>query len=155
MLPGVKALKSVFKNKFLVLYREMGYMEHPLNSILVTTTGEKEELSCVINRHDTDITGSCSVTWQNKLFVYGGFTQKRQISVLDGYRLSLVGYLDFEFYKGACTQMNDQFIFLCFSWPDSNSRCRRYTDPLGAPLMVVNSKIGHSEIQISASKSEF
>ena len=81
--------------------------------------------------------------------------QYKQISRLGGFSIENVGVLDFDHYKGACGNMNDEFIFLCFSLNEKPSRCRRATDPLGPFTEVARPYMEHPSTQISASQSKF
>ena len=65
-------------------------------------------------KEKTETYHSCSLTWQGKLYVFGGDKEKRQISVLNGCTLERISYLNSDHYWGACTNMNDQ-IYLCFN----------------------------------------
>ena len=47
------------------------------------------------------------------MMIFGGITQKRQISMIDQCSLTRVGTLEFNFNNGACTTAHDQ-VYLCF-----------------------------------------
>ena len=55
----------------------------------------------------TEISNTCSLVWQGKMFIFGGQKYKQQISVVEQCKLSLKGNLPFKMYEGACTQRND------------------------------------------------
>ena len=61
----------------------------------------------------TEIYKSCSLLWRNKIMVFGGVNESRQISTIDQCSLTRVGKLEFSFNYGACTSAHDQ-IYLCF-----------------------------------------
>ena len=48
----------------------------------------------------TEVHGSCSITWQNKMYVFGGITNKEQISVIDKCELTSIGELQFKMTQG-------------------------------------------------------
>ena len=147
----VKKSRQTFDN-FLVLYQDNNWRD----AMIINAAGEKRVLSCFDKGNRTNLLGSCSITWQNQLHIFGGKSDLRQISRLDGYRLNNIGALpqDFKFYDGACTQMNGQFIFLCFGHYETYV-CRRFTEPRDSKPYKTTSHKSHSLIQISASKCKF
>ena len=64
---------------------------------------------------DTEAYCSCSISWQNQFFVFGGSSQRRQISKLIGCELTRVGTLDFDHYRGGCANVADNQLYLCFN----------------------------------------
>ena len=92
----------------------------------------------------------CGVTWKNEMYLYGN----QRIAHLHGYKFSVVDQ-NFNFYRGACSAMNDEYIFLCFNIvEDMDKECRRATDPLGYFTEVAPSNKYHKRIPISASESK-
>ena len=132
----------------------------PNPAILINMFGEQEELAC-FDYGEISTTFACSISWQNKLHIFGGGLQTnyRQIVRLDGHKLTNIGSLDFDHNKGACSVMADE-IYLCFSFndeetfPDSN-QCRKSTDPLQTFTSVAYTKYDHLRARISNSNSEF
>ena len=124
-------------------------------AILLNTAGEQEELSCFERDDTTQAEFSCTVNWKNQLFIFGGRSEKRQISRLTGHRLKRVGNLTFDFYDGACDVMANQYLFLCFG-DDSKDykQCRRSTGPLEHFSKIELSNRNHLRIQISCSDSK-
>ena len=61
--------------------------------LINTVTGDQEELTCFERDSDTEAFYSCFINWKNQLFIFGGQTNKRQISRLTGHRLKRVGHL--------------------------------------------------------------
>ena len=51
-------------------------------AILITQAGEKRELSCFEKDFITEAQWSCSISWENQLYVFGGASETRQISRL-------------------------------------------------------------------------
>ena len=83
--------------------------------MLINSAGEQEELSCFKRQDATEAWFSCSVSWKNQLFIFGGYEEKTQISRLIGYKLKHVGDLTFNHHSGACSVMDNRYIFLCFN----------------------------------------
>ena len=121
-----------------------------LNSLEENTTAtgfvssgcfEKDELSKSPN--------FCAVTWKTEMYLYGN----GRIARVHGYKLSILDKkLNFNYHRGACSAMNDEFIFLCFNAMEKT--CRRATDPVGDFTKVLVSNKYHQEIPISASESK-
>ena len=123
--------------------------------MLVNLAGGQEELTCFEREGATEASGSCSINWQNELFIFGGAVEKRQITKLSGQKLKRVGELDFDLKFGACSVMGNE-LFLCFNYvPADTRRCRRSTGPLDQFSEVALSTHGHRFIQISCSDSKF
>ena len=64
---------------------------------------------------EAEVYGSCSLTWQNELYVFGGDTQRTQISKVQSCRLAPIGQLAFEHYFGDCVNVAGNAIVLCFA----------------------------------------
>ena len=80
----------------------------------------------------TEIDRSCSITWQNQHYVFGGTNEKTQISKIVGCGLTKIGDLDFDHYYGACSNMADEKIYLCFNDANGDKKvCRMATSPTG------------------------
>ena len=124
-------------------------------AVVVNPTGEMKELPCFsMNSYDR----ACSLSWKNRMYVFGMYIRSfghkyKQISRLDGYQMNSVGELNFDHYDGACSTMNDQFIFLCFSQYEPH-KCRRATDPLGNFTEISQPNMNHLDTRISASRSK-
>ena len=54
-------------------------------------------------QENTEAYWSCSLKWRNKMIVFGGDSQKRQISEIDNCALKRIGDLSFDHDSGACT----------------------------------------------------
>ena len=110
-------------------------------------------------RHDTVLLGysdvylSCSVTYRGKFYIFGGSEQNsRQIIEVKGCSLSRIGTLDFDHYIGACSNVDDRQIYLCFDEKDTK-QCRSAVEPLGTFTKIEQSSYGHSTIRTAASPS--
>ena len=122
-------------------------------SVVLDSYGGRKELSCLVKDYKTDGRLSCSVTWKNQFYIFGGATEKRQISRLVAHKLTRIGALSFDFLGGACTQMDSSLIFLCFS-AYQGKQCWKSADPMGHFSVISKSKTDHQYTQISASKSK-
>ena len=121
--------------------------------MVIDSQGEQEELTCFEKDDKTEAYRSCSLTWQNRFHVFGGDNERKQISRLNGHKMERIGDLAFDHYWGACSVMNNQFIFLCFN-DASYKRCRRSTGPLETFSEVALANNDHRWIQTSCSESK-
>ena len=123
-------------------------------AVLLNSEGEKEELACIDRDNTTDVYGSCSINWNNQLFIFGGSNDTRQISRLSGHKLERVGSLDSDHRFGTCSVMANKLIYLCFNLAEDSKRCRRSTGPLEKFSTVTLSNYSHSYIQTSSLDSK-
>ena len=89
------------------------------------------------NRTEAD--NSCSLQWRNQFYVFGGRTQGRQLSMVNGNRLERKATLDFDFQEGGCTVLNQQTIVLCFGGSPWKV-CRQLKYPLGPSSILPETK---------------
>ena len=123
---------------------------------LVDANGRNDANIFMVFDEGTEVYHSCSLTWRNEFFVFGGDQQNRQISKLSGCRLSLVGTLAFDHYRAACSNVDDEAIYLCFNENAAdNKKCRSAVDPLGNFADIHFSTFEHRQIRIASSQSEF
>ena len=124
---------------------------------LISGKGENYELHCISTDDGAISQGSCSILWQNKMYVYGGLQDlnnpvtAKQISLLDGSHFIIVGSLPFFHRGGSCSSMGNKFVFLCFS---RNYGCRQATDPLGPFTQIEEQTYHHQRTQTSASNGK-
>ena len=138
---------------------------------MITLTGEQQELGCF--EADESLSSawlSCSISWKNQWHIFGGAVSEnkaRQISSLDGTKLTNIGSLSFDHQLGACSTIGET-IYLCFNsmakWSMSISkamtaanefkRCRRANSPKGTFTEIALSSHNHMETQTSASESK-
>ena len=100
---------------------------------------------------NTEVYLSCSLQWQNLFYVFGGFDEKRQVSMVSGNRLDRRGTLVFDLYGGACTVLNQITIVLCF--PNTYGEydaCRQSNNPLGSFTKLPNSIFSHGMTRIAS-----
>ena len=106
--------------------------------VLTDATGRVDRDLAFTFAKNTSVSYSCSVTFKNQHYVYGGDPYdgyERQISRIDGCRLRRIGDLPFDHHFGACTAVNDNRIYLCFQDGSDSSgdkkKCRYTTNPEG------------------------
>ena len=125
-------------------------------AMFINERGNQQEVACFEKEGSTDAFYSCGINWQNRLYIFGGWFQRRQISLLSGRKLNRISSLTFDHASSGCSVMGDE-IYLCFnagSWSDSKV-CRKTTGPLEAFSKVLSSNFDHFGIQISSSNSKF
>ena len=115
------------------------------------------ELSCFTHDQDSEVMFSCSISWENQLFIFGGSSNKRQISKLIGYHLNVIGSLPFDHNYATCTNMANKKLFLCFNSASSSDykKCRWTDEPLGNFEEVTSASYNHDRARISSSEGEF
>ena len=118
--------------------------------LLVDAEGRSDSNFIFSFGEETDVQGSRSVTYRNRLFVYGGYIFQRQISEVKECELRRVGNLDFDHYDGACSNTNDRLIYLCFGG-DNKRLCRSADDPFGNFTETAPSTFDHRSIKTAAS----
>ena len=97
------------------------------------------------------------VTFRNRFYVFGGLSQERQISEVTQGELKRIGTLDFDHNLGACSNVDDREIYLCFdlSKYDNMKQCRSAYDPLGKFTKITKSTFEHRWTRTAASPSKF
>ena len=120
------------KDTHVLVLNSYGHNWKPV--MLINPTGGQKELTCFTTESGTAAWTSCSVNWQNRLYIFGGHDPGhiRQISLLKGHKLQRIGSLSFNHRYGACSVLSSRYIFLCFNGISSNDykRCRRSNGPL-------------------------
>ena len=102
---------------------------------------------------ETQVSGSCSVTYRNRFYVFGGWNQKRQISEVAQCELKRIGTLGFDHDEAACSNVDDREIYLCFDW-NNRKQCRSAVDPLGNFTEIPLSTYSHESTSTAASPSK-
>ena len=101
---------------------------------------------------DTEVDMSCSITWQNELFVFGGARMKRQISKLVGCSLTNVGQLSFDHKYGACSNVANRMLYLCFNSDyGDEKKCRFASSPNDEFEEISDSSYEHEFTRIGSS----
>ena len=126
-----------------------------LNKPLLTSAeGQNDAMIIMSFGEETDASQSCSVTYRNKFYVFGGGTKRRQISEVTKCELTRIGTLEFDHYWGTCANMDNQRIYLCFD-ANNQKQCRSAVNPLGNFTEIVNSTYDHGWTRAAASPSKF
>jgi len=111
---------------------------------IIKVSGEYSDIWFVYG-DKTDVYESCSVTYQNRFYIFGGHYEKRQISMINGCKLERTGDLNFDFYYGSCGafSMPEEVVLLCFPATSSDrTKCWSYNGLYSVKLGFV-SNIGH------------
>ena len=99
---------------------------------------------------------SCSLTWQNELHVFGGKSEKTQISKVTSCRLEPIGKLAFNHYYGDCVNVADNKVILCFNNENGDyNKCRMASSPTGAFSEMALSQYHHRITRIATDDGEF
>ena len=141
----------------------------PKTEILVLNTADKRNVPIITNasgREDRNFTfgmenievyRSCGLTYRGEHYIFGGLNNKTQISKIEGCQLMSIGQLTFSHEFGACANVADNQIYLCFH--DGNSadykKCRVASSPLGILASITDSIEQHRGARIAASDCEF
>ena len=122
--------------------------------IITNTTGRSDRNFFFLYEDETQVSGSCGVTWRNQLFIFGGNNHTRQISKLSSCKLEKVAELDFDFHIGGCASQSDEKIWICFGREESNfKKCRFSYDPKTNFTLINDSLYTHGNTRIAASDS--
>ena len=97
--------------------------------------------------HNTEVHHSCSLQWQNNYYIFGGYYERRQVSMVNANRLERKATLDFNFELGGCTVLNQITIVLCF---DEDDLCRQSNNPLGSFTKLPKSNYDHGGTRIAS-----
>ena len=106
----------------------------------------------------TEVVGSCGIVFEGKFYIYGGKTEKKQISVVKYCELERVPYVELahDLERGACTVGNGQ-IYLCFNADGRQKQKTCYTADKPDSDFAANiteSKYEHRLIRIASSESK-
>ena len=96
---------------------------------------------------------SCSLSFKGQTYVYGGYNEMTQLSIVDGCSLKRIADLPFSFNVGACTSTPDE-VFLCFEYESDYKTCRVGQTASGPYVEVDKSIYNHYAIRIAASSSK-
>ena len=106
----------------------------------------------------TEVVGSCGIVFEGKFYIYGGKTEKKQVSVVKFCELERVPYVELahDLERGACTVGNGQ-IYLCFNAYGREKQKTCYTADKPESDFAANiteSKYEHRLIRIASSESK-
>ena len=126
-------------------------------SLIIDGKGQSKEIGFNFES-GTEVRSSCSIVWHGKMFVFGGFNLKRQISVVDECKLTKKGELPFDMSLGTCAQRDNREVFICFEdWNDSSTwkNCHRSNGPLEAFSQLSNSTHDHRLTRIAVTSGKY
>ena len=124
--------------------------------LIINGKGDSKEIG--FNFEDkTQVHGSCSIVWQGLMYIFGGLSLKRQISVVDQCKLTSKGELQFDMSFGACAQRENDEIYICFENQQNMAtaqNCRRAFSPLGTFSKLPNSIYTHRRTRIAVTSGK-
>ena len=136
-------------------------------SVLVLYTNDVEQTSLVVDGYgnsrqpnfefeaETEVDGSCGVTFEGKMFIYGGYDLDTQISQVVGFALKRVGTLPFKHQVGGCATGRGE-IYLCFNGNDNDAKkCRKSNDPEKNFEEIARSNFEHRDTRVATSKGNY
>ena len=97
-----------------------------------------------------EVKESCSVTFQNNHYIFGGLDNQRQVLQVESCGLTAVGTLAFNHETGACASTGG-LIVLCFDYTDYK-QCRQSSSPLGPWTLMPASTYDHRSTSIATSR---
>ena len=97
---------------------------------------------------DCEVRQSCSITWGNEIYVFGGTRVRTQISKVTDCHLERVGTLAFEHRYGDCVNVADYLIYLCFDYW-TTQKCRVGSSPIGQFNAITSSHYDHQNTRIA------
>ena len=100
------------KSVFMLFFRADPNVARPVATKGKIWYNGEEKHPTITYGEETEVGYSCSVTWKGELFIYGGWTERTQISKLNGCKLERIGTLPFQHTEDTCANMNDEAIFL-------------------------------------------
>ena len=105
---------------------------------------------------EAEVNYSCSLTWQNELYVFGGLKKRTQISKVQSCRLEPIGDLKFEHLYGDCVNVAGKKVVLCFNNRSSEwKKCRMASSPTGRFREMAPSQYEHGVTRIATNDGEF
>ena len=111
---------------------------------------DDRDLSFVFGEN-TQVCQSCSVTWLNEDCIFGGRVEKRQISKINGSKLTRIGTLGLDYKIASCETVADDKIYLCFNDNSTDAKtCRLTSSPTGQFDEITESSFDHQWSRIAA-----
>ena len=150
-------------------------MESISQSVLVVNTKSRLNMPIVFDMNgayrtasllveNVDVYGSCSITWHNEHYILGGRNRHSQVAKLIGCELIQVGSLTLStsghtlgHYHGACGNVNNEHVYLCFSSTSRESarHCYVASSPLESFTKTrTDSKYEHRYTRIGVMNGE-
>ena len=121
--------------------------------IITNVEGREDRNFFFLYGEETEVKYSCSMTWKNEFYVFGGFSRMRHISKLIGCELKSTDRLAFDHFYGACANVGDEKLYLCFNDKSSDTKkCRVATSPTGVFEEINQSSFHHRGTRIAVSE---
>ena len=145
----------------------------PVDVLVLSTYTSSDNIPLVMNsaadyrlvelmiHEEVQVYASCSLTWKNELYVFGGNEKKNQIAMIkplgaNWRRLELIGQLKFNHSFGDCVNVANNRVILCFNDFSSDwKRCRQATSPTGEFSKMTLSQYDHRKTRIATDNGEF
>ena len=110
-----------------------------------------------VGEPQAEVWESCSLTFKDKMYVFGGTLEGYQISEVRNCKgIQRIGDLKFGFNNGACTVIREKTIMLCFDLRNEEGKvCRVAKSPTGQFDKIKLSNFDHYSSQIASNKGEF
>lgn len=124
----------------------------PTNKAILTDTASGSVINVTFAfGNGTEAYRSCSITWHNEMYVFGGSNYSRQISMIKKCALERIGQLNFEHYSAACSS-SDNHVYLCFNGHSHSdgTKCRVADNPLGNFIDMPESSFDHRWTRIAS-----
>ena len=123
--------------------------------LIINAFGEVDRVFNFSIGNDVEVYHSCSLTWHNELYVYGGNSEKTQISKVTACRLERVGELTFTHNFGDCVNVADEQIYLCFNHRNRDlKKCRVGSSPMGQFGEILPSHFDHANTRIATNNGK-
>ena len=131
------------------------------NAVIINSKGYYNPNVC-FNFKDAGVKQSCFLTFRNEVFVFGGSKDfhraKYQLSQLFDHEIRRIGELPFEFNFGACANVSNRRIYLCFNRglkdkKEDQKTCHFAKDPRGNFTQMAKSNSSHLQITLAVSSN--
>ena len=127
----------------------------PTPPVITDSAGRDEKDFDFSMGENTQVWGSCSMTFKNQHFVFGGETETKQISQIIGCSLTRVSTLSFDHIRAACTNVDNNKIYLCFNDGSGDyKKCLVSSSPTGQYTEVQESTHEHRHATIASNNSK-
>ena len=150
-LQNVSQISDFYSSEVLILSTKTAFVP-----VLTNAFGREDKDFNFEIDEEAEVYYSCSLTWQNELFVFGGKSKKNQISKVQSCRLAPIGQLAFEHSSGDCVNVAGKKVVLCFNDArDDRNKCRVASSPTGAFSKMKLSQYEHGKTRIATNDGEF
>ena len=124
--------------------------------LIIDSMGQSQEIGFTYGP-ETEVMAACSIIWRGQMYMFGGYTYKHQISVVDQCSLTKIGDLPIRMNYGACAQRNDEQIYICFEDLDDSStgkNCHLANGPLENFSNLPSSTYNHANTRIAVTSGK-